>query len=60
MAYAGFILAGAENNLGEDRKKIRGGAESRPKDAKKNFPPWEQTRRGAENLVIPRERGRNV
>ena len=60
MACAGFILAGAEFFLG--------GAESRPKGAKKNSAPpaefdsapeEEQTRGGAENLIIPRERGKN-
>ena len=34
MAFAGFILAGAENNLRGGRKKS-GGADSRPKGAKK-------------------------
>ena len=62
VACAGFILAGAENYFRGGRKKS-GGAESRPKGAKKNSAPpaefdsapgAEQTRGGAENLCIPK------
>ena len=53
VACAGFILAGAE-------KKFRG-AELRPKGANFFFCPWGKIdKRGAENLIIPRERGKNV
>ena len=48
VACAGFILAGAE-------KKFL------PPPAEFNSAPGaEQTRGGAENLIIPRERGRNI
>ena len=60
MACAGFILEGAEKFLGGADKKSWG-AETRPKGAKKfSAPLAEQTRGGAENLILPRERGRNI
>ena len=65
VACTGFILAEAEKKFRRGRKKS-GGAESRPKGAKKisefdSAPGAEQTRGGrAENLIIHRERGRNI
>ena len=69
LACAGFILAGAEKKTRFGQKKNQGGAESRPKGAKISSAPRaefdfapgaEQTGGGAENLIIPRERGKNV
>jgi hypothetical protein len=57
VACAGLISAGAE-------KKFRGSRSAKffsaPPLAEFDSAPWvEKTRKGAENLIIPRERGRN-
>ena len=52
VVCAGFILAGAE--------KKSGGFNSAPLAEFNSAPGAEQTRGGAENLIIPRERGRNI
>ena len=74
MACAGFILAGAEKKLRGGRNKIRGGRLASPvffsaPPAEFDYAPpaefdsapgAELTGGGAENLIIPRERGRNI
>ena len=64
VACARFILAGADNFFRGGRKEIRGGRlapeDSAPPAEFNSAPGAEQTRGGAENLIIPRERGRNI
>ena len=61
VACAGFILAGAENEFRGGRKKFRGAKIfSAPPAEYDSAPGAEQTREEAENLIIPRKRGRNI